>query len=222
LTVTILFLWAVLSDDVRVCLLCMLLALTSRVFLGVRVPWDSWPYFTVLDSRLPLSSSPTTRGATVEVFDPASTRVIETQSQSHIVTDGRSICKSWCRAPSGAHDQIFITPRQLRSWFCGALSLTRGRVCLLYILLALASIVFLGSESLGTLDHILLSQIWDFSFRRLVRLAGSRWRYSNPPPQGCSWLRLKSKSKSKLCYDRRSVGQTVLMSSTHLGLMTKY
>jgi hypothetical protein len=30
--------------------------------------------------------------------------------------------------------------------FCGASSLTRGRVCLLYILLALASAVFLGSE----------------------------------------------------------------------------
>jgi hypothetical protein len=31
------------------------------------------------------------------------------QSQSHIATDGQSISKSWCRAPYGAHDQIFIT-----------------------------------------------------------------------------------------------------------------
>jgi hypothetical protein len=30
-------------------------------------------------------------------------------SQSHIATDGQSISKSWCRAPSWAHDQIFIT-----------------------------------------------------------------------------------------------------------------
>jgi hypothetical protein len=43
--------------------------------------------------------------------------------------------------------------------FCGPPSLTRARVCLLYMLLALASAVFLGSESLGTRDHILLSQI---------------------------------------------------------------
>jgi hypothetical protein len=43
--------------------------------------------------------------------------------------------------------------------FCGAPSLTRGRVCLLYMLLALASAVYLGSESLGTRDHILQSQI---------------------------------------------------------------
>jgi hypothetical protein len=76
-------------------------------------------------------------------------------SPSHIATDGHSVSKSWYRAPSGAHDQIFIT---------------------VWHLLALASAVFLGSESLGTRDHILLSQILNFPFRRLLRLAGSRWR----------------------------------------------
>jgi hypothetical protein len=40
----------------------------------VRDPWDSWPYFTSSDSRLPFSSPPTTRRVTVEVFDPTSTR----------------------------------------------------------------------------------------------------------------------------------------------------
>jgi hypothetical protein len=68
------------------------------------------------------------------------------QSQSHIATDGQSISKSWCRAPSGAHDQILITVWQLRSCFCGAPSLTSRRVYLLYMLLALASVVFFGSE----------------------------------------------------------------------------
>jgi hypothetical protein len=57
--------------------------------------------------------------------------------------------------------------------FYRAPSLTRGRVYLLYMVQALASSVFLGSESLGTRDHILLSQIWDFPFRRLLRLAGT-------------------------------------------------
>jgi hypothetical protein len=71
-----------------------------------------------------------------------------TQSQSYIRTDGRSISKFWCRAPSGAHDQRFIVVRVLRSCFCGAPSLTRGRVCILYMLLVLASAVFLGSSSL--------------------------------------------------------------------------
>jgi hypothetical protein len=73
----------------------------------------------------------------------------------------------------------------------------------------LARAVVLGSESRGTHDHILLSQIRDsqpggagpriyipqehggpvitpesgFPFRRLLRLAVLRWRYSNPRPQ---------------------------------------
>jgi hypothetical protein len=101
------------------------------------------------------------------------------QNQSYTATDGKSLSLG-----VEPHDQIFVTVWQLRSCFCGAPSLTRGRVCLLYMLLALASTVFLGSESLGTCDHILLSQIWDFPFRRLLRLAGSRWRYSAPPPYG--------------------------------------
>jgi hypothetical protein len=73
---------------------------------------------------------------------------------------------------------------QLRSSFCGAPSQTRGRICLLYKLLVLASVFLFGSESLGTRDHILQSHIRDFPFRRLLRLAGSRWRYSTPPPHG--------------------------------------
>jgi hypothetical protein len=58
---------------------------------------------------------------------------VSAQSQSHIATDGQSVCKSRCGAPSGAHDQIFITVWQLQSCFCGVPSLTRERVCLLYI-----------------------------------------------------------------------------------------
>jgi hypothetical protein len=105
--------------------------------------------------------------------------------------------------PSGAYDQIFITLWQLR-FCCGAPSLTRGRVRLLYMLLALASAVLLVSKA-----HILLSQIWDFPFRRLLRLAGSRWRYSTPPPHGCldDWVWV---CVWVLCYDRQSVGQFVL------------
>jgi hypothetical protein len=41
-------------------------------------------------------------------------------SQSHIATDLQSVSQSvrlWCRAPSGAHDQIFIIVWQLRSCF---------------------------------------------------------------------------------------------------------
>jgi hypothetical protein len=100
------------------------------------------------------------------------------------LTVSQSVSKSWCQAPSGDHDQTFITVERYGVVFCEAPFLTRGRVCLFYMLLALASAVFLRSESLWTSDRILLSQIRDFPFRRLLQLAGSRWRYSNLPPHG--------------------------------------
>jgi hypothetical protein len=78
---------------------------------------------------------------------------------------------------SGAYGQIFIAVRnteyvgQLRVCWRRALSLTRGWVSRLQLLLTLASAVILGSESRGTRDHILLSQIWDFPFRPLNYLS---------------------------------------------------
>jgi hypothetical protein len=77
---------------------------------------------------------------------------------------------------SGAYDQIFITVRQL--WVCwsGALSLTRGWVYRLQLLLAIASAVILMSESCEIHNHILLYQIRDFPFCRLLLLGG--------PPHG--------------------------------------
>jgi hypothetical protein len=86
--------------------------------------------------------------------------------------------------PSGTYDQIFITVRQLLVCCCGALSLTRGQVCRLQLLLALASADIFGSNSHGIRDHNLLSQIQDFPFHRLLQLAGLQWRYSTPSPHG--------------------------------------
>jgi hypothetical protein len=63
-------------------------------------------------------------------------------------------------------------------------SLTGRWVCNLLLLLAFASAFILRSESRGTRNHILLSQIRDFSFCYLLRLAGLRWRYSTSPPRG--------------------------------------
>jgi hypothetical protein len=104
------------------------------------------------------------------------------ESESYITTDSQSASLSWNKATIwGLWPDIYLS-LTITALFLWASSLTRGRVWLLYMLLALTSVVFLGSESLGTRDHILLSQIWDFPFRRLLRLAGSRWRYSTPPP----------------------------------------
>jgi hypothetical protein len=87
------------------------------------------------------------------------------------------------RHPSGTHDQFFflleILFRQLRVCYFVAPSLTRGRVCNLLLLLVLASAVQLESESLGTQDHILLSQ-----FLRLPQPGGSGPLFYIPPEQG--------------------------------------
>jgi hypothetical protein len=113
--------------------------------------------------------------------------------------------------PLESHGQYFF---QLNT--CGhspyvTSSLTRELVCGLQFLLALPSAVILGSESRGTQEHILLSQVRDssnlddhvppylyppgtgepsyapgtgFPLRRLLRLTGLRLRYSTPPPHG--------------------------------------
>jgi hypothetical protein len=60
----------------------------------VRVPWDSRPYFTVSDSRLPFTLPPTTRRVTVEVFDLTSTRFL----CYSVLSVATGICVSRCLA----------------------------------------------------------------------------------------------------------------------------
>jgi hypothetical protein len=63
--------------------------------------------------------------------------------------------------PSGAQDQIFLTGRQLQVCWCAVSSLTRGWVCVIRLLLVLASAFILRFQSRRTHDYILLSQIRD-------------------------------------------------------------
>jgi hypothetical protein len=77
-TVAGLSMWRILSGERTGLSITIAADPRQRSHSRVRVPWNSLPYFTrtVSDSRLPFSSPPTTRRVTVEVFDPASTRVI--------------------------------------------------------------------------------------------------------------------------------------------------
>jgi hypothetical protein len=128
-----------------------------------------------------------TRRAMVEVLDPASIRVNE---HTRVLGYDRRSVRLGIKHPSGAYNQILITVRRLRVCRSWVFSMTRARVCRLQLLLAPANAVILGSESFGTRDHILPSQIRDFFFRRLLRLAGLRWRYLTQPPHGWSVLSL--------------------------------
>jgi hypothetical protein len=80
LTVAGLLIWGVLSDERTGLSFAIATGPRQRSHFRVRVPWNSLPYFTVSDSRLPFSSPPTTRRVTVEVFDPASTRSLPRSS----------------------------------------------------------------------------------------------------------------------------------------------
>jgi hypothetical protein len=73
-TVADVLMWGALSDERTGLSFTIAAGARQRSHSRVRVPWDSRPYFTISDSRLPFSSPPTTRRFTVEVLDPASTR----------------------------------------------------------------------------------------------------------------------------------------------------
>jgi hypothetical protein len=119
---------------------------------------------------------------------------------------------SLATSPLRPKTRIFVSQLNTCGYSPHAISsLTRGWDCRLQLLLVLVSAVILRSESRGTHDHILLSQIWDspnlegqvpvfispqdqggpviapgtwFLFHRLLRFAEIRGRYSTPPPHG--------------------------------------
>jgi hypothetical protein len=96
----------------------------DQIFLRVcwcgvaKVLRDSWPCFTVADLRLPQPVVRVRVRVRVRIRIRVTLRLTVSQSGP-----------SWCRSPSGAHDQIFIPVRKLLSCLYGAPSLTRGRVC---------------------------------------------------------------------------------------------
>jgi hypothetical protein len=154
---------------------------TLSLFLSLLIQFLTTHYLTHfiffwLDTPLKLFWLPNELSVEVKVevmLLPTVSQSVLVQTEWLAVVRNVTLSKSSQNQSHIATDQILIiTVWQLRSCFCGVPSLTRGRICLLHMLLPLASAVFLGSKSVGTRDHILLSQIWDFPFRRLLRFTG--------------------------------------------------
>jgi hypothetical protein len=100
------------------------------------------------------------------------------ESESYVTTDGQPASLSWNKAPFwGLRPDLYycLTIAALLIW--GALFDERMGLSFQFKLV-LASAVIFGSESRRTRVHILLSQIRDFPFRRLLRLAGSPGSYT--------------------------------------------
>jgi hypothetical protein len=99
----------------------------------------------------------------------------ESESYMCITTDGQPASLSWNKAHIwGLRPDLYycLTVASLLIW--GALSDERT---------GLSFTIAVGPRQRSHL----LSQIRDFPFHRLLRLAGSRWRYSTPPPHEFSF-----------------------------------
>jgi hypothetical protein len=83
--------WSALSDERTGLSFTIAAGPRHRSHSRVQVPWDLRPYFSFSDLRLPFLSPPTTRRATVEVFDPTSTRGYQL-SVTLRLTVSKSVC----------------------------------------------------------------------------------------------------------------------------------
>jgi hypothetical protein len=89
-------------------------------------PGTGWPSYT---SRLwvPFSLSPTTRKATVEIFDPAYTRETNSESRSYVTTDGQSASLSWNKEHIwGVRPGLYYCQTDAGLLICGAKRYLKG------------------------------------------------------------------------------------------------
>jgi hypothetical protein len=121
------------------------------------------------------------------------------ESESYVTTDGQPASLSWNKST-----HLGLTTRSLLlSDSCGFVDLGRP------LWRENGPIVHNCSWPSPAHGHILLSQIQDFPFHRLLRLAGSRWRYSTPPLHGSI---IKEDEKMKLIARLRSHLQALLLN----------
>jgi hypothetical protein len=108
-------------------------------------------------------------------------------STSYLTTDGQSASLSWNQAT--IWEQRILSWGHLRIFWYGMPCLTIGQVCNLLIQSVTGSWQRCHSrvQVVQNLEPYLSVQFEaGFPLCRLFRLAGLRWKYSNPPPNGAS------------------------------------
>jgi hypothetical protein len=132
-----LFLWGALSDERTGLSFTIVAGPRQRSHSRVPVPWESQPYFTVSDSRLPFSSPPTTRSVAVEVFDPTSTRewselssvlLLYSESLSKEMFVDHSYPRKHVPYRVGFHGNVFINAFPSNGSTCPNIKLSSGNL----------------------------------------------------------------------------------------------
>jgi hypothetical protein len=116
--------------------------------------------------------------------------------KSYVTIDCPSVSQSWNKAPIwGLQPYFYYCQTVVSLLMLGALS--DERMGLSFTIAAgPCQCIILGSDSCGTHNHILLSQIRDFPFCHLIWLAWLRMSQSHIATDS-QWVCLKSKWKSK-------------------------
>jgi hypothetical protein len=110
----------------------------------------------------------------------------ESESESELLYDWLFTANQFVLVPSPLRltARIFFSIQHLRSQFLYNI-LSDGRIGLSFTFAAgPRQHIHSRIRVPRTRDHILLSQIRDIPFCRLLLLAGLRWRYSTTPPHG--------------------------------------
>jgi hypothetical protein len=107
------------------------------------------------------------------------------QCESYITTDGQSASLSWNKAPIwGLLPDFYYSQTVAGLLMWGALSDERTGLSFTVAAFTSPAQSFSGPTPLGLVIIFYCLTIQDFPFRRLLRLAVVRWRYSPPPPHG--------------------------------------
>jgi hypothetical protein len=206
-TVTGLLMWGAVSDKRTGLSFTIAAASRQRSHFRVRIPWDSWPYFTISDSRLPFSSPPTTLRVTVEVFNPR-LRMTSKELTNEIGANGRENTTSNSSSVIICFVRCYETCVNLGTtlWFLPVYSLLRNAL-LASRRLAMDCSVTLGREANVAHIHV--------SVRKQMSVIKTRYTLITPKTFPFTWSSIHHSQSSCIRTHRTQFGGTIVYSCKH-------